>query len=128
MEKRKRKSDDSVNRMMKKVVEEDMNNEDDAEEKDMNDNEYKPRLNQRENTVKNKAKKKEKEEAEAKIGENSDRFKMTSDAVAHTINTIRPADETTGCHMKLATPKLELVTPTLELVTVTYPYASRGTV
>ena len=91
----RRKSEEEMARMSYQVsAVGDSGQEEDIDEKDVSDIEFKARIDRQVKTEKRKRDK----EAEDKIGETADRFKMSNDAVAHIANAIRVADNiiTTG--------------------------------
>ena len=74
--------------MMLKVWVENIFSEDKYEDNDQNDIEFKCKVDRKEKREKRKKEK----EAENRIGETADRFKLSNDAVSHLTNAIRAAD------------------------------------
>lgn len=85
-EERRARSEKEVDMLLKKVTPED--SEDDKAGKGEKDDEFRARIGQ----YKVREKRKRQEEAEAKIAETADRFKVSSEAVAHLSNDIKAAE------------------------------------
>ena len=85
---RKKKSEEEIREMFKKVTPENSDNEE-IEDKYVDD-EFKCNINRKEATIKRKRN----IEADTKLAETADRFKISNDAAAHLSNEVRAADQT----------------------------------